>query len=135
MTPAEQDAVTIERNRLDFVFVKLDAATELLPTRLDEPIRVGQAERDEEQSRLVHVTIVTVDDVNVGVGRCEPLPQPVRDHGPTGPATEDHDLLAHVASLFAYRIATAAGTGDRASAQALFGQLRGLPALMPNASA
>ena len=71
---------------------------------------MGQAEGDEEQSGLVNVAVVAVDDVDLRLVGVEAAAQTVGGHRPARPAADDHDLLpAHDASPIA--------TGTRPVAQ------------------
>jgi hypothetical protein len=68
-----------------------DAVMQLPPARAGYPPHVGQAERDEQQSRLVHVGVVAVHHDDVGGLRPVGPPQPVREQRPAGAATENDD--------------------------------------------
>jgi hypothetical protein len=75
-----------------------DAGAELAPARAGYPPHVGQAERDEEQSGLVHVAVVAVHHDDLRGLRAVGPPQPVRDQRPAGATTENDDSL-HGANL------------------------------------
>ena len=76
-----------------------DTAAQLAAARPDDLVEGGEPERHEEQAGLVDVTVVTVDDVDLGLVLVEPPAQPVRGHRAARTAAEDHDLLlAHDAT-------------------------------------
>jgi hypothetical protein len=68
----EHDLVALGRDRLDLVFVEDHAGTQLSSPRTDDFIQVREAERDEEQPRLVDVAVVAVDDVDLSLLGIEP---------------------------------------------------------------
>ena len=70
-----------------------DAGAELLAPRADDPLHASEPERDEQQSRLVHVISVVVhhDDLSglLVIGAA----QPVGGQRSAGAAAQDHDSL------------------------------------------
>ena len=67
----KQDLVSLDPHLFDLVLVKDDVGTQLSSPRTDDLVDVGEPERDEQQSGLVDVAIVAVDDVDLRlVGNC-----------------------------------------------------------------
>ena len=89
----EQDFVALGPDFRDLVLVEHDAASQLAPTRPHDLVDISEAEGDEEQTRLVHVPVVTVDDVDLRLFRVEAARKPVGGHRATRPGAEDDDLL------------------------------------------
>jgi hypothetical protein len=89
----EQDFVALGRDLLDLALVEHEAASQLVPTRPHDLIHMSEAEGDEEQAGLVHVPVVTVDDVDLRLVRVEAARQPVGGHRAASPGAEDDDLL------------------------------------------
>ena len=77
----------------DRALVEVDARVELLVSGTDDAVRVGQAERHEQQARLVDVTIVAVDHGDRDVGQL--LAEPVRGQGATRARSQDDHPCAH----------------------------------------
>ena len=74
---------------------ELDARVQLTMPRPDDLVGVGQAEGDEEQTRLVDVVIVLVHDNDLDVVRGKMPAQTIGAEGPAGSPTEDHDPFDH----------------------------------------
>ena len=73
-----------------------DAGPQLPVSRTHDLVGVREPEGHEEQTGLVDVRIVAVDDVDLRLVAVEVPAEPVRDHSSTGAAPEDDDpLLAH----------------------------------------
>jgi hypothetical protein len=70
-------------------------------TRPDDLVDRRETERHEQQTGLIDVAIVAVDDMDVHVVLVELPPQAIGDHGAAGTAAENHDLLPHDRLLFA----------------------------------
>jgi hypothetical protein len=102
--------------------VEVDPAPELSAARPDDLVQLRHPEGHEEQTRLVDVPVVAVDDVDLGLVGVVSAAQPVRGHRPAGAAAEDHDLLLrHLASSFVARGRQAI----RGPTESGCGQLRG----------
>jgi hypothetical protein len=79
------------------------------PARPHEPCGVGQTERDEQQSRLIHVAVVTVDHRDPS--RIAVLPsQTVRGERASGTTTKDDDPRTHDPSVHRARCAAIRAT-------------------------
>jgi len=79
--------------------VEDDAVAQLLPPRPHDLVHLREPERDKEQSRLVDVPVVAVDDVDLGLIVVEAAAQPVGGHRAAGSPAEDHDPFpGHVLS-------------------------------------
>jgi hypothetical protein len=72
-----------------------DLTVELATSRSHDFLKVGEAERNEEKPRLVDVTIILVDDGDLGLILQKETPQPVRRQGPARSATQDHNAMRH----------------------------------------
>ncbi len=68
-----------------------DPRVQLPRARPRDLIQIGQAERHEQQARLVDVTIVLIDDRDLDAGAPEPVQQAVGRNGPASPRAEDDD--------------------------------------------
>ena len=75
-----------------------DTGVQLAPPGADDVLGVGEAERHEEQARLVDVGVVLVDDGDLDVVG-ELAPQAVGTEGAAGPASEDHEVACHACSI------------------------------------
>jgi hypothetical protein len=64
-------------------------------SRADDLLGVGQPERDEEQSWLVDVVIVLVDDDDIDPFGGKDPSQAVGAKRPPGSSAEDHDPFGH----------------------------------------
>jgi hypothetical protein len=117
----ESDLVPLQRDRFDLVLVKDDPAAQLAPPRPHDLVEACESERHEEQSGLVDVTVVSIDDVNLCFVGVEPAAQSVRGHRAARSGPEDHDPLPCHARSFARDCAGAIG----AVAEHGCGQLRG----------
>ena len=89
----EQHLVALDPDLLDLVLMEDDAASQLAPARSHDLLELRQSERDEEQSGLVDVPVVAVDDVDLRLVGVEAAAQAVGGHRAARPAAEDHDLL------------------------------------------
>ena len=78
---------------------EVDPVVQLAVARSHDVLGVGQAERHEQQARLVDVAVVLVDHRDRGVVRRVEPAQPVGDQRAAGPATEDHDPRGHRAKM------------------------------------
>ena len=76
---------------LDVVHV----AVELSLARTHEVLGVGEAERDEQEPRLVDVGVVAVDDRDLGLAGRVHAPQAIGHDRAAGAAAEDEDSLCH----------------------------------------
>ncbi len=91
----QPDLVPLERHRFDVGFMEDDAGLQLLLAGSDDVLGLGQAEGNEEQSGLVDVPIVVVDDADEGVLGSEHAAESVCDQRPAGAGAEDHDSVGH----------------------------------------
>jgi hypothetical protein len=57
--------------------------------------KVGEAERNEEESGLVDVAVVLVDDHDLGLVLRIQTPQPVRGQRPARSAAQNYDAMGH----------------------------------------
>jgi hypothetical protein len=85
--------------------VVVDAGVELARPRSHDVLRVCEAERDEQQTGLIDVTVVGVDDRDRRLGCREGLAEPVGGQGSAGPAAEDHNPGGHTRPIY--------GSGNR----------------------
>lgn len=88
------DGVLRGLDAVDLVKAHLDALVQLVLTGLDELLRIGVAERDEQQPRLVEVAIVTIHDGDLGAPPIHLL-QAIGGQRAAGAATEDDNSMAH----------------------------------------
>jgi hypothetical protein len=87
----QRDAMCVDRDRLDLALVEDDAVVQLTPAGTHDLVHVGEAERNEQQTGLVDVLVVEVDDVDLDRVGIEGSSQPVRDHGATGARSKNHN--------------------------------------------
>jgi hypothetical protein len=100
----EQHLVALDPDLRDLVLVEDDASVQLTPPRPHDLVDVRQPERNEEEARLVDVTVVAVDDMDLRLVQVEAAAQPVRDHrAACSPAEDDDAVPAHAASAFCPR--------------------------------
>ena len=81
---------------------ELDAVVQLRAARADDLGRVGQAERDEQQTGLVDVAIVAVDDDDLDLVAARSA-QSVGGQRAAGSGAEDDDAASHVPSVASRR--------------------------------
>ena len=91
----EEDRVGFEVDAVDIRLVERDPVPELPAAGAHDVLDVGQAERHEQQARLVDVAVVPVDDRDLRLVGLVGAPEPVRHHRAAGAAAEDHDSLLH----------------------------------------
>ena len=72
-----------------------DAVVQLPLPRPHDVLAVGQAERHEQQARLVDVAVVLVDHGDLGLVRAVEAPEAVGGQRAAGAAAEDHDPRGH----------------------------------------
>ena len=70
----EQHLVALDPDLRDLVLMEDDAVAQLAPTRSHDLVHVREAERNEEQPRLVDVAVVAVDDVDLSLVGVESTP-------------------------------------------------------------
>jgi hypothetical protein len=70
----EEHFVAFDPDSLDCALVEHHVSMELALPRAHDLVDVRQPERHEEETRLVDVRVVTVDDVNVGLVWIEAAP-------------------------------------------------------------
>jgi len=68
---------------------------ELVTTRPDDVVGVGESEGDAEQPRLADMAVVLVDDGDVGISPRKGASQMVGGQRPTGSAVQDHHAMCH----------------------------------------
>ena len=83
---------------VDLDLAELDPRAQLLTTRSDDPVRLLEAEGDEQQAGLVDMAVVAVDDGDLGLVSVEPL-KAVRDKRSAGPRFDDDDPVPHAQIL------------------------------------
>ena len=72
---------------------KTSTAPKLASPRPHDLLEMRQPERDEQQARLVDVSIVAVDDVDLRLVKIETAAQPVGGHRAAGSPAENHYLF------------------------------------------
>ena len=92
---SEVDEVRVELDPVDLRLEEPDAVPQLALPGAGDLVCVGEAERDEQEARLVDVAVVPVDDGDLRLGVLVGAPEPVCHHRAAGPAAEDHDPLGH----------------------------------------
>ncbi len=86
------------RFRLDAVdrrLDELDVVVQLARPWSDDVLRMGQAERHEQQTGLIDVSIVLVDHLDLQLVGVEDPTQSIGDERATGTTTEDDHTLVH----------------------------------------
>jgi hypothetical protein len=89
------DRVRVDVDALDWSLPEFDVLVQLVMSRADDLVGAGQPERDEEQSWLVDVVIVLVDDDDLDLFWGKDPSQAVGAERPPGSSTEDHDPFGH----------------------------------------
>ena len=92
----EEHPVLVDVHVVDGAAVVADRPVQLVRPGAHELVRRRQPERQEQQTRLVDVVVVLVDDGDLDVGTEHP-PQAVRRQRATGARAKDHDMFAHAA--------------------------------------
>src|SRR5262249_3640917 len=92
---------------------------ELPAARAHERLRLRKPKRDEEETGLVDVVVVAVDDVDLQLVGAASAPELVRKQGSRRARSEDYELLGHESSI-AERSRVRIRAGRRSSC----GQLR-----------
>ncbi len=107
---------------IDVALVEDDAVVKLLVAGLDDLVRVGEAERHEQEPRLVDVAVVLVDHRDRHLLVAVPAAEAVRDQRAAGPRTQDHDSIGHdiPRPLPHRRYDVDCSLGDAATAVALY---------------
>ena len=80
---------------IDVAPVEDDAVVKLLVAGLDDVVRVGEAERHEQEPRLVDVAVVLVHHRDRHLLVAVPAAEAVGDQGAARPRTQDHDSIGH----------------------------------------
>jgi hypothetical protein len=70
-----------------------DARAELTVPRPGKAAGLGHAERHEQQTRLVKVLVIGIDNGDLGGTAVKQAAQPVGDQCPAGAAAQDDNLL------------------------------------------
>ena len=70
---------------------EVDPGVQLPVARPGDLVQIGQAERDEQQTGLVDVLVVLIDDDDVGVARGQHPAQAIGQQRSAGPTTKDQD--------------------------------------------
>ncbi len=80
---------------IDVALVERDALVELAVPGPHDLVDLRQAERDEQETGLVDMAVVLVDDDDLEVSLVVALAEAVRHQGAAGATSEDHDPLRH----------------------------------------
>ena len=96
---------------VDGRLVVVDAGVQLLAAGADDVLGVGQAERHEQQTRLVDVAVVLVDDGDRDVGQL--LAEPVRRQRAARTRSQDDNPCIHGSSFGRRRPEVTVGSRER----------------------
>jgi hypothetical protein len=91
--------VVVLLHAVDGHVAERDALVELALARPDDVLGVGEAERYEQQPRLVDVAVVLVDDLDRQLGLRIELAEAVGHERAARAAPQDHDALGHGVSM------------------------------------
>ncbi len=91
----EVHLVGIDVDVVDVGLDETDPGVELPLPRSHDVLAVGEAERDEQQARLVDVAVVLVDHDDLGLVRAVEAPEAVGGQRAARTAAKDHDPRGH----------------------------------------
>ena len=89
----EMDLVGLDIDRLDLALVVVDALVELFVALADDVVGLGQTERHEQQTGLVDVLVVLVDDVDLQLSGRELLSKSVGGERAARAGSQNHHSL------------------------------------------
>ena len=87
--------VVVECDVVDLRLVERDAVVQLAVPRPHDLLHLGEPEGDEQETGLVDVPVVLVDDGDLDLSLVVGLAEAVRHQRAAGAAAQDHDLLRH----------------------------------------
>jgi hypothetical protein len=90
------DFVGIEADKVDGGLTEFDAALQLPAPGPDKFLGVRVAKRHEQQTRLVYVAVILIDNRDREVLRRILPAEAIRSQGAASPATQDHNSLSHL---------------------------------------
>ena len=101
---AQMNKICIEIDMVDLALAVRDAIVQLGSARSDDLIESYRSKGNEQESWLIDVAVVLVDDGDFYV--TERTPKPIRRERATGSGPKDHDVRGHTAIVRTGRQAT-----------------------------